>query len=222
MPTTKRLGESNICVAHPVELKSTTWPGLLMASISSREVLTTQRGYSTHIQVRRPFLLPSPKLTCLGAMIRQIAEHSHFVQGVAWDPLNEFVATQSSDRSVHIYALKLKDGTPTLSTHGKFNKMDLPGRRISSNSPAPADMAHRPSNASQNNLAIASPAPSNPGTPLATPLPMDPPIIASSRRSSFGSSPHFVDRLLLPLLCPCQLFDLKSPLQVSTLPWVLR
>ena len=124
-------------------------------------------------------------------MIRQIAEHSHYVQGVAWDPLNEFVATQSSDRSVHIYALKLKDGTCTLSTHGKFNKMDLPGRRISSNSPAPPDMAYRASNASANNLAIGSPAPSNPGTPLTTPLPMDPPAIQSSRRSSFGSSPSF-------------------------------
>lgn len=129
--------------------------------------------------------------TSTGGMIRQIAEHSHFVQGVAWDPLNEFVATQSSDRSVHIYALKLKDGTATLSTHGKFNKMDLPGRRISSNSPAPADLTHRASNASQSNLAIASPAPSNPGTPLTTPLPMDPPIMATSRRSSFGSSPSF-------------------------------
>ncbi|OAG38941.1 hypothetical protein AYO21_06819 [Fonsecaea monophora] len=126
-----------------------------------------------------------------GTMIRQIAEHSHFVQGVAWDPLNEFVATQSSDRSVHIYALKLKDGTPTLSTHGKFNKMDLPGRRISSNSPAPAELTHRASNSSANNLAIASPAPSNPGTPLTTPLPMDPPLLTSSRRSSFGSSPSF-------------------------------
>lgn len=124
-------------------------------------------------------------------MIRQIAEHTHFVQGVAWDPLNEFVATQSSDRSVHIYALKLKDGTPTLSTHGKFNKMDLPGRRISSQSPAPAELPHRASNASASNLAIASPAPSNPGTPLATPLPMDPPLMVSSRRSSFGSSPSF-------------------------------
>jgi len=124
-----------------------------------------------------------------GAMIRQIAEHNHYVQGVAWDPLNEFVATQSSDRTVHIYALKLKDGTCTLSTHGKFNKMDLPGRRISTQSPAPFDMnmTHRASSASASGLAIASPAPSNPGTPMTTPLPMDPPPTVSSRRSSFGS-----------------------------------
>lgn len=33
-----------------------------------------------------------------GICVREIAEHSHYVQGVAWDPLNEFVASQSSDR----------------------------------------------------------------------------------------------------------------------------
>lgn len=27
-----------------------------------------------------------------------LREHSHNVQGVAWDPLNEYIATQSSDR----------------------------------------------------------------------------------------------------------------------------
>lgn len=70
--------------------------------------------------------------------------------------------------------------------------MDLPGRRVSTQSPAPAETtsAHRHSStASASALAIASPAPSNPGTPMTTPLPMDPPPTASSRRSSFGSSP---------------------------------
>lgn len=147
-------------------------------------------------------------LTLTGQLVRQISEHSHYVQGVAWDPLNEYIATQSSDRSVHIYGLKLKDGTCTLSNHGKFHKIDLPGRRISSNSPAPPDPGHRssnvgeghrhstsgeghrPSNASEK-ITIVSPSASNPGTPLTTPLPMDPPAISHSRRSSFGSSPSF-------------------------------
>ncbi|KAI9474487.1 Chromatin assembly factor 1 subunit [Coemansia sp. RSA 989] len=35
--------------------------------------------------------------------VQVLADHSHYVQGVAWDPLNEFVATQSSDRSLRIY-----------------------------------------------------------------------------------------------------------------------
>ncbi|KAH1509019.1 hypothetical protein KXX06_007566 [Aspergillus fumigatus] len=124
-----------------------------------------------------------------GQMVRQIAEHSHYVQGVAWDPLNEFVATQSSDRSVHIYSLKTKDGQFTLTSHGKFLKMDLPAKRISSSSPAPPELSIRSQPASGNSIAIASPATSTPGTPLTSHLPMDPPPVSHSRRSSFGSSP---------------------------------
>jgi chromatin assembly factor 1 subunit B len=124
-------------------------------------------------------------------MVRQIAEHSHYVQGVAWDPLNEFVATQSSDRSVHIYTLKTKDGQFTLNSHGKFHKMDLPARRMSSNSPAPPDFNSRTQPSSNTaSMAAASPIPSTPGTPMtSTTLPMDPPRVSHSRRSSFGSSP---------------------------------
>jgi chromatin assembly factor 1 subunit B len=154
----------------------------------------TARIFNAHTGMRNTYILRARynMLKCTGQLIRQIAEHSHYVQGVAWDPLNEFVATQSSDRSVHIYTLKQKDGTCTLTAHGKFNRMDLPGRRISSNSPAPPDhLPHRTSNASASGLTIASPAPSNPGTPLTTPLPMDPPVMSGSRRSSFGSSPSF-------------------------------
>ena len=125
-----------------------------------------------------------------GSMVRQIAEHNHYVQGVAWDPLNEYVATQSSDRSVHIYNLKTKDGQFSLSQHNKITKMDLPGRRISSSSPAPPEHGARTHMAPDaSSLAPASPAPSMPGTPTSLALPMNPPAISHSRRSSFGSSP---------------------------------
>ncbi|KAA8894874.1 WD40-repeat-containing domain protein [Sphaerosporella brunnea] len=127
-----------------------------------------------------------------GQMVRQIAEHNHYVQGVAWDPLNEFVATQSSDRSVHIYTLKSKDGQFSLSQHGKISRMDLPTprRRISSNSPAPPDMPLRSTDFPPNSSAIIqSPAPSTPGTPTSFSLPMNPPLLTASRRSSFSSSP---------------------------------
>jgi chromatin assembly factor 1 subunit B len=36
-------------------------------------------------------------------VLHVVAEHSRFVQGIAWDPLFEFIATQSNDRSVNIY-----------------------------------------------------------------------------------------------------------------------
>ncbi|EPS30267.1 hypothetical protein PDE_05218 [Penicillium oxalicum 114-2] len=147
-----------------------------------------------------------------GQMVRQIAEHSHYVQGVAWDPLNEFVATQSSDRSVHIYSLKNKDGQFTLTPHGKVLKMDLPAKRISSSSPAP-ELSTRPSQSANNSLAIASPAPSTPGTPMASQLPMDPPPVSHSRRSSFGSSPS-IRRSASP--APSLPLPAVKPLEVSS------
>ncbi|KAJ5341017.1 Chromatin assembly factor 1 subunit B [Penicillium brevicompactum] len=147
-----------------------------------------------------------------GQMVRQIAEHSHYVQGVAWDPLNEFVATQSSDRSVHIYTLKNKDGQFTLTPHGKVLKMDLPAKRVSS-SPAPPDVTSRPQQSTGNALAIASPAPSTPGTPMASNLPMDPPPVSHSRRSSFGSSPS-IRRSASP--APSLPLPAVKPLEVSS------
>jgi chromatin assembly factor 1 subunit B len=147
-------------------------------------IYNAQTGRSP-IQGAKPYLAESS----IGQMVRQIAEHSHYVQGVAWDPLNEFIATQSSDRSVHIYSLKTKDGQFSMTSHGKFLKMDLPARRIPSSSPVPPDLGNRPSHAATNSMSIASPAPSTPGTPKALALPMDPPPVSHSRRSSFGSSP---------------------------------
>ena len=70
--------------------------------------------------------------------------------------------------------------------------MDLPARRISSNSPAPPDFGlgnHRAAFVQDGGYgAIGSPAPSAPGTPQSLALPMNPPPPTShSRRSSFGS-----------------------------------
>lgn len=133
-----------------------------------------------------------------GTLVRQIAEHSHYVQGVAWDPLNEYIATQSSDRSVHIYSLRTKDGQYSLSGHNdvppkvaSHNKTDLPPRRISSHSPAPPELGYRSVMASIDSIpsvTMGSPVPSAPGTPTSMALPMNPPsVISHSRRSSFSS-----------------------------------
>ncbi|KAI0539613.1 WD40 repeat-like protein [Xylaria digitata] len=145
-----------------------------------------------------------------GMLVRQIAEHSHYVQGVTWDPLNEYIATQSSDRSVHIYSLKTKDGQYTLTSHGaetpkvaSHAKMDLPPRRISSNSPAPPDMNYRTQLAAAVDTlstSIGSPVLSAPGTPQSVPLPMNPPsVVSHSRRSSFSSRRSVSPAPSLPL-----------------------
>ncbi|KAF4125094.1 chromatin assembly factor 1 subunit B [Geosmithia morbida] len=150
-----------------------------------------------------------------GTLVRQIAEHSHYVQGVCWDPLNEYIATQSSDRSVHIYSLKTKDGSYTLGSDDKTPKLashvkaDLPPRRISSSSPVPPDFGHRAQLSAVDSAAsIGSPAPSAPGTPTSAALPMNPPsVVSHSRRSSFSSSRRSVSpapSMPLPAVMPME------------------
>lgn len=67
--------------------------------------------------------------------------------------------------------------------------MDLPGRRISSNSPAPPDFGNHRASFVNDALseAFGSPRPSAPGTPQSLALPMNPPPTSHSRRSSIGS-----------------------------------
>lgn len=129
------------------------------------------------------------------------------MQGVTWDPLNEYIATQSSDRSVHIYSLKTKDGQYTLSQDDKLPRLashvkaDLPPRRISSSSPAPPEFGHRAQLSTVDSATSAgSPAPSAPSTPTSAPLPMNPPsVISHSRRSSFSSRRSVSPAPSLPL-----------------------
>ncbi|KAL0945830.1 hypothetical protein HGRIS_012114 [Hohenbuehelia grisea] len=64
-----------------------------------------------------------------GKCVHEIAEHNHYVQGVAWDPLNEYIATQSSDRSMHIYKISIKQGSFEAHAVGKNSRM--PHRRHS-------------------------------------------------------------------------------------------
>lgn len=162
-----------------------------------------------------------------GQLIRQIAEHQHYVQGVAWDPLNEYIATQSSDRSVHIYTLKTKDGHFTLDNRedprkiGINLKMDLPGRRISSNSPAPPDLGFRSQlSAESSAIAIGSPAPSCPGTPTSLALPMNPPsTISHSRRSSFGAASPAMSMRRSASPAPSMPLPAVMPMEASPKPY---
>ena len=41
-----------------------------------------------------------------GKILAQLANHKHFIQGVAWDPAQQFVVTQSTDRTCRVYSLK--------------------------------------------------------------------------------------------------------------------
>ncbi|GAA5842947.1 hypothetical protein JCM11251_002942 [Rhodosporidiobolus azoricus] len=70
-----------------------------------------------------------------GMALAKIADHNNYVQGVAWDPLEKYIATQSSDRSMHVYSYA---PSPTgIATHaiGKNARMEVqrkPSSRSSS------------------------------------------------------------------------------------------
>ncbi|GAA5999197.1 Cac2p [Rhodotorula paludigena] len=64
-----------------------------------------------------------------GSPLYKIAEHTNYVQGVCWDPLGGYIATQSSDRSMHVYEVRDegKAGATKLEVHpvGKNSRMEV-------------------------------------------------------------------------------------------------
>jgi chromatin assembly factor 1 subunit B len=157
----------------------------------------------SHEQPRHPHTS-----SLLGKCVCEIAEHSHYVQGVAWDPLNEYIATQSSDRSMHIYRIATKPGG-AFEVHAVGKNTRMPHRHSHSRTPSAHGNAGRPkilrresttSDADPTSAiamdfddvqSISGGAPLTPALSVAsTPafaVP-PPPIEASSRRSSFSSN----------------------------------
>ncbi|GAA5902642.1 Cac2p [Sporobolomyces salmoneus] len=68
-----------------------------------------------------------------GQALKRIMEHTNYVQGVAWDPRDEFIATQSSDRSMHVYSIANNSSGFSADAVGKNSRMELQ-RRASSTS----------------------------------------------------------------------------------------
>lgn len=66
-----------------------------------------------------------------GKCVKQLAEHGHYVQGVAWDPQNEFLVTQSSDRTMLVYKVSVKnDNLNVLTPPQRMVKKDLEDGRM--------------------------------------------------------------------------------------------
>ncbi|KAH9973979.1 WD40-repeat-containing domain protein [Lactifluus volemus] len=147
-----------------------------------------------------------------GICVSEIAEHNHYVQGVAWDPLNEFIATQSSDRSMHVYSISTKSGAFEVHAVGKNSRIPHHHTRTPSSHSRPR-MFRRESTASDTESVITTVSeqikedgipysvfggtqyqnvPLTPATSIAsTPQSMFPPPPMerpSSRRSSFSGS----------------------------------
>lgn len=110
--------------ADAQQCKCMTLHGVRAGSTSSPVAQTTARGYSPLVKVRGTVCRRTwCSMYLAGKCVHEIAEHNHYVQGVAWDPLNEYIATQSSDRSMHIYNISNKSGTLEVHAVGKNTRM---------------------------------------------------------------------------------------------------
>lgn len=108
--------------------RCTILPGVRLENTSSLAAPITWPGCMRLSMVRTLFPWPShcysrSKGIYIGRCVCEIAEHNHYVQGVAWDPMNEYIATQSSDRSMHIYKISTKNGNFEAHAVGKNTKM---------------------------------------------------------------------------------------------------
>ncbi|TPX37649.1 hypothetical protein SmJEL517_g00770 [Synchytrium microbalum] len=89
-----------------------------------------------------------------GKCIHAIEDHTHVVQGVAWDPLEQYLATQSSDRSVHIYSYDIKPTGVTvkrLASHSRIDTLqpaEPSGSRSNTPIPPPQSSPTKPAAAS--------------------------------------------------------------------------
>ena len=62
--------------------------------------------------------------TLQGKCIKVLKDHQHFVQGVAWDPLDQFLVTQSSDRSAKIWVMRPNSkGSSNFYSLTKYSKL---------------------------------------------------------------------------------------------------
>ncbi|WVW80788.1 hypothetical protein I302_102775 [Kwoniella bestiolae CBS 10118] len=146
-----------------------------------------------------------------GECVFALREHTHNVQGVNWDPLNEYIATQSSDRSVHVNTFAIRNNIPDVHPVSRATRMEIRHSRTPSiPSSTRPNLARRASTTSETGSVItttsehpehtplhhtsisgapATPNASVPSTPQAAT--MNPPLTSNrpgSRRSSFSGS----------------------------------
>lgn len=64
--------------------------------------------------------------TSSGELVYSLSNHSHYVQGVCWDPRNEYFATQSADRSVIIYKVDHVNNAFSPLVYNRVIRWDIP------------------------------------------------------------------------------------------------
>lgn len=93
-----------------------------------RDRSITVRGFGMLLKVSHPGrkVRHNPDGKAIGKCVCILREHNHFVQGVAWDPLGEYIATQSSDRSVCVYKVDTSNKKVSTKLLGKVSRLPIP------------------------------------------------------------------------------------------------
>ena len=61
-----------------------------------------------------------------GTLIRSFSDHTHYIQGVFWDPLNKFIVSQSADRSLNVYQiLPSESNSIEINFRHKFQNLEI-------------------------------------------------------------------------------------------------
>ena len=61
-----------------------------------------------------------------GAVVQTLTDHTHYVQGVSWDPRGELLATQSSDRTCRVFRTAAVKGRSLFKPSVKLDRLPLP------------------------------------------------------------------------------------------------
>ncbi|EPY51436.1 CAF assembly factor complex subunit B [Schizosaccharomyces cryophilus OY26] len=80
--------------------------------------------------------------TQTGQLLFQKFDHLHYVQGVAWDPLNKYVVTQSSDRSLCVYKFEKQNrdsSFPQLNLKSRIHRIEYTNAQNSKPSSIPTE-----------------------------------------------------------------------------------
>ena len=90
-----------------------------------------------------------------GRILHRIQDHSHYVQGCAWDPLNALIVSQSCDRSARVYSFSsTKGGKPKLVQ--TMRKRAVPKRAVPKVAEIPGGAAKDPCAPPQPNVTTSA------------------------------------------------------------------
>lgn len=124
----------------------------------NRESWVAGKIYNAELEVYDACWSPDSSYVAIGSMdntiriieaqsgnkVAQTLSHTHYVQGIAWDPLNEYIATQSADRTLQLHKLLFSEANVEVTTSAKFSRCEFPAAKRKSDGDGDKNTQARP------------------------------------------------------------------------------